>query len=101
MVLIRIGGAGARYLTNLLFLFCHVKKILLKQNLMFQYWTDYKAKIKKRVGALRASHVQTGGGPSTVNPLSNQETRFLEILGGDYGQGIPGVRVEPVRNRQL
>lgn len=37
----------------------------------------------------------TGGGPSTARPLTEIERRFLQILGNDFGHGLPGVRVEP------
>ncbi|CAH2090929.1 unnamed protein product [Euphydryas editha] len=60
-----------------------------------KYWVDYKAKLKRRVAALRLSQRSTGGGPSTEQPLSDIENKFLQILGEDYGQGLIGVQVEP------
>ncbi|XP_041969147.1 uncharacterized protein LOC121725991 [Aricia agestis] len=59
-----------------------------------KYWIDYKAKLKRRVAALRLCQNRTGGGPSTEQPLSDIENKFLQILGEDYGQGLSGVRVE-------
>lgn len=47
------------------------------------------------MSALRLAQSATGGGPSTEQPLSDIESKFLQLLGEDFGQGLPGVRVEP------
>lgn len=38
---------------------------------------------------------RTGGGPSTEQDLSEIELKFLQILGEDFGSGLPGVQVQP------
>lgn len=45
--------------------------------------------------ATRASHQQTGGGPSEIKTMTDIEKKFLQILGDDFGTGLPGIRVEP------
>ncbi|KOB68755.1 Uncharacterized protein OBRU01_10513 [Operophtera brumata] len=60
-----------------------------------KYWNDYKSKLKKLAAAQRSSNEQTGGGPSTVKPLEDIEKKFLQILGENFGFGLPGARVEP------
>lgn len=61
----------------------------------FQYWVDYKAKLKRRSAAVRASLTRTGGGPAGEPALTDLEMKFLAILGQDYGAGIPNVQVDP------
>ncbi|KAL0895813.1 hypothetical protein ABMA27_011848 [Loxostege sticticalis] len=62
-----------------------------------KYWVDYKAKLKKRVVAVRASRNRTGGGPATEPPLSLLEIKFIGLMGGNsFAEGLPGVRVEPI-----
>ncbi|KAH9644708.1 hypothetical protein HF086_016416 [Spodoptera exigua] len=59
------------------------------------YWVDYKAKLKRRVAALRTSQNRTGGGPADVNPLSDVEKKFLSLLGEGFGSGLPNTQVDP------
>ncbi|KAM3965966.1 uncharacterized protein ACR2FA_012823 [Aphomia sociella] len=47
-----------------------------------------EAKLKRRVTALRSSQSRTGGGPSTEQPLTEIESKFLQILEENYGQGL-------------
>ncbi|XP_041982518.1 uncharacterized protein LOC121735682 [Aricia agestis] len=60
-----------------------------------KYWNDYKSKLKKMTAALRVSQQRTGGGPSQVREMNEIEKKFLNLLGEDFGQGVPGARVEP------
>ncbi|KAF9422082.1 hypothetical protein HW555_002103 [Spodoptera exigua] len=59
------------------------------------YWVDYKAKLKRKVAALRTSQNRTGGGPADVNPLSDVEKKFLSLLGEGFGSGLPNTQVGP------
>ncbi|XP_060810161.1 uncharacterized protein LOC106139572 isoform X2 [Amyelois transitella] len=61
-----------------------------------KYWVDYKAKLKKRNAALHSSRRRTGGGSANEPPLSQIEDKFLSILGVDFGQGMAGIRVDPL-----
>ncbi|XP_072946857.1 uncharacterized protein [Epargyreus clarus] len=56
-----------------------------------KYWVDYKAKLKKRSSVLRSQSWDEG---STEPPLSEIESKFLQVVGEDFGQG-PASRVEP------
>ncbi|CAD0204883.1 unnamed protein product [Chrysodeixis includens] len=60
-----------------------------------KYWNDYKCKLKKLAAATRASHQQTGRGPSQIKKMTDVEKKFLHILGDDFGSGLPDKRVEP------
>ncbi|XP_041988180.1 uncharacterized protein LOC121739709 [Aricia agestis] len=60
-----------------------------------KYWNDYKSKLKKMTAALRVSQQRTGGGPSQVREMNEIEKKILNLLGEDFGQGVPGARVEP------
>ncbi|XP_052750994.1 uncharacterized protein LOC128201357 [Galleria mellonella] len=62
------------------------------------YWVDYKAKLKRRVAAVRLSQNRTGGGPSNVPPLDALEQKFLSILGAGFGSGLSNVQVDPFPN---
>ncbi|KAI8422865.1 hypothetical protein MSG28_006605 [Choristoneura fumiferana] len=42
---------------------------------------------------------RTGGGPSDAPTLSEVEQKFLQILGGTFGSGLPGIRVEPFNQK--
>lgn len=44
---------------------------------------------------MRTSNSRTGGGPADVKPLMEIELKFLQILGQDFGAGLPGARVDP------
>ncbi|KAJ8714151.1 hypothetical protein PYW08_007771 [Mythimna loreyi] len=59
------------------------------------YWVDYKAKLKRRVAALRTSQNRTGGGPAEVQPLNDIEKKFLSLLGEGFGSGLPNTQVDP------
>lgn len=63
-----------------------------------QYWVDYKAKLKKKVAAVRQSQARTGGGPSDIPPLNEVERKFLSLLGENFGVGLPNVQVDPFPN---
>jgi hypothetical protein len=45
--------------------------------------------------AANASRRQTGGGQSGLKPMTEIEKKFLDILGSDFAEGLPGMRVEP------
>ncbi|RVE41270.1 hypothetical protein evm_014082 [Chilo suppressalis] len=61
-----------------------------------KYWVDLKAKLKRKNRLNRDARSGTGGGPSTEQPLTEMDLKFLSILGEDYGSGLPGVQVIPV-----
>ena len=55
-------------------------------------------RVKSKVASARASLLRTGSGPSNEGRLSDLDLKFLQILGEDFGAGLPGVRVEPSFN---
>ncbi|KAJ0172502.1 hypothetical protein K1T71_011641 [Dendrolimus kikuchii] len=56
-----------------------------------KYWNDYKCKLKKAAVANHRSMQQTGGGPPSGKPLTELEKKFIQILGHDFGLGLPGI----------
>ncbi|CAH2100315.1 unnamed protein product [Euphydryas editha] len=60
-----------------------------------KYWVDYKAKLKMKVAAVTSSHARIGGGPSSEKSLSEMDKKFLQLLINNFGQSLPGVKVDP------
>ncbi|VVC94777.1 unnamed protein product, partial [Leptidea sinapis] len=60
-----------------------------------QYGIYGQSKLKKLAASNKASHQQTGGGPTQIKKMTDIEIKFLQILGDDFGTGLPGMRVEP------
>lgn len=63
---------------------------------LFQFWADYKCKLKKKNKDYKKDITATGGGPPQVC-LTDYDVMFLSILGPDYGQegASNAVRVNP------
>ncbi|XP_050670211.1 uncharacterized protein LOC126968990 [Leptidea sinapis] len=57
-----------------------------------KYWNDYKSKLKKLAATTKASHHQTA---EEGRKLTDIEKKFLQILEGDFGTGLLGMRVKP------
>lgn len=55
---------------------------------------DFKAKLKSKMSSLRSAQMGPGGEPPAAKFLTKIDRKFLEILGYNFGQGLPGV-VEP------
>ncbi|KAL4719801.1 hypothetical protein ACJJTC_004014 [Scirpophaga incertulas] len=66
-----------------------------------KYWVDFKAKLKRKNRLNTDARNATGGGPSTEQPLTEIERKFLSILGEDYGSGLPGVQVRPAVTEEI
>ncbi|KAL4721532.1 hypothetical protein ACJJTC_008309 [Scirpophaga incertulas] len=66
-----------------------------------KYWVDFKAKLKRKNRLNTHARNATGGGPSTEQPLTEIERKFLSILGEDYGSGLPGVQVRPAVTEEI
>ncbi|CAH2085480.1 unnamed protein product [Euphydryas editha] len=60
-----------------------------------KYWVDYKGKLKMKVAAVKSSHATTEGGPCSEKSLSEMDKKFLQLLGNNFGQSLPGVKVDP------
>ncbi|CAK1579549.1 unnamed protein product [Parnassius mnemosyne] len=65
------------------------------------YWIDYKGKLKKRCATIRSAQSRTDGEPSNVPQLSTLEKKFLNIVGEDFGLGLPGIRVNPFEDSNI
>lgn len=61
----------------------------------FQYVSNYKSKLKKVVAGINADASGTGGGPPSRHYLSEEDNRFLGILGPGFGEGDPRVQINP------
>ncbi|KAI4896465.1 hypothetical protein NFI96_009634, partial [Prochilodus magdalenae] len=53
-------------------------------------WRDYASVTKRKAAALRREQQRTGGGRSTLPPLTPDEERVLAILGPEVLDGVPG-----------
>ncbi|KAL4721694.1 hypothetical protein ACJJTC_001374 [Scirpophaga incertulas] len=56
-------------------------------------WNDMKCRIKQKIIASNSSLHGTGGGPSTIVPLTPLEEQVAAIIGADVGP-LPGVRID-------
>ncbi|KAL0902499.1 hypothetical protein ABMA27_000353 [Loxostege sticticalis] len=60
------------------------------------YWVDLKSQIKRNNRLINDARRGTGGGPAADLELAKIEIKFLQILGDDYGFGLPGLQVDPL-----
>ncbi|XP_046388580.1 uncharacterized protein LOC124173098 [Ischnura elegans] len=58
-------------------------------------WMDWRSDTKQKAMKIRRSAQQTGGGPSTVVPLTALEEKLIAFIGETAVSGIPGI-VDPL-----
>ncbi|CAH2257667.1 uncharacterized protein LOC120637588 isoform X2 [Pararge aegeria] len=63
-----------------------------------KYWSDFKAKLKKKVNALKKTKTAGSLSDTPIKPLSRLEKRALIILGPQFERKIVKDPVEPFNN---
>ncbi|XP_059044801.1 uncharacterized protein LOC131840644 isoform X2 [Achroia grisella] len=58
-----------------------------------RYWHLIKCRTKAKAADIRRKRMATGGGPNTINPLSDLEERIAAVIGKVAIEGITDVQI--------